>query len=165
MAWGLTELAAFLTDLGVEVVPPASDADQLLVALSGDEPQAPHPATLQLVASRGQDEQLLLIDVTYPFTAPVLDDARLAGALLAPYFVLGRTEVDDDGSVHHRYALVVDAAADLPRGVLTHVVSLLNYEQLHYGDYLEAVCVRQARLDTFAELVARGEANPTGGLS
>jgi hypothetical protein len=163
MSWGLTELAAFLTDLGVEVV--TSEADQLVAALSGAAPEEPHPATFEMVRSRGQDEQMLLIDVTYPFTAPKPDDARLAGALLAPYFVLGRTEVDDDGSVHHRYATVVDAAADLPVGVLTNIVSVLNYEQLHYGDYLEAVCVEGARLDTFAELVRRGEANATGSLS
>ncbi|WP_244930917.1 hypothetical protein [Nocardioides sp. W7] len=156
MSWGLPDLAAFLTGLGVHVVD-SGEEDELLAGFSGDTPDLPRPTLLRLVSARGQDERMLLVDVTYPFTAPVVDDARLAGALLSPHLVLGHTEVDDDGSVHHRYAMVLDTAGELPAAVLTQVVAVLDYEQVHFGDYLEAVCVGGARLDLFAELIVRGE--------
>jgi hypothetical protein len=161
VAWGIPELTVFLTDdLGLPLLDDGADPgedDRVEVGLSGGEPDEAHRTAVRLAGSVAE-ARLLQVDVTYPFTAPDVDAARLAGAVLHPHLVLGHTEVDDDGSVHHRYAMPVDTTSALPTGLLTQALSVLSYEQVHFGDYLEALCRGDVAVGLFAELVARGEA-------
>ncbi|GAA5155539.1 hypothetical protein GCM10023340_41100 [Nocardioides marinquilinus] len=162
MAWGIPDLTAFLTDdLGLTLLGTDDEAEQLEVGLSGGEADEVHPTTLRLAGSVAE-ARVLWVDVRYPFTAPDLDAARIAGARLHPYLALGHTEVDDDGSLHHRYAMPVDTTSPLPAGLLAQALSVLSYEQVHFGDYLEALCRGDVEVDLFAELVARGEAAELG---
>lgn len=158
MGWGPPEVAELLGGLGLAPLP-GSDVDEgeLLVDL-GAEPDEQLVTAVRLV---GSDSALRLVQVesTYPFRAERPDEVRLAGALLAPHHVLGRTVVGDDGSVGHRYALPVATDEPFPAALLTQVVSVLAYEAIHFGDYLEALCCGDVALAQFTELVERGEAS------
>lgn len=155
MTWGIDAVAGVLRELELDVTDVGPDS--LRVRVDGGE-QEVRTARLQLVASPSQPAQLLRFEVTYPFRAPDVDDARLAGAMLMPHLVLGHTEVEDDGSLHHRYAMVVDITGDVPAGPLHHALAALDYEQVHFGDYLEVLCEEKPPVRLFAKLVEQGEA-------
>jgi hypothetical protein len=109
----------------------------------------------------GSGIRLLTFSTSYPFDAPedIDDDIRVAAAEVTQYLVLGHFEVDDDLTLHLRYSTLTDAAAPLSDEVLVQLVSLLDYQQLHFGDYLEAICAGKVTLEAFADLVAQGEAS------
>ena len=154
--WDAAALAGSLAGMGLPVT--ATGAKEVDFSLSGDSPDDPRPTTARVVGS-GSATTLVHLDLTYPFTAPDLAAARLGGAVLAPHLLLGRTEVDDDGSVHHRYAFVVDEEAGPTALVLAQVVSVLDFEQLHFGDYLEVLCGGRCEIEDFARFVEAGEAS------
>ena len=112
-------------------------------------------------AGTASEMRMLTFSTSYPFSAPLdaLGDARLAAAEVTQYLVLGHVEVDDDGSPHVRYSMLVEASSVPSDALLTQLVSLLDYEQLHFGDYLQALFTGDATIEVFAELVARGEAS------
>lgn len=117
--------------------------------------------SLHVADHPGSGIRLLTFSTSYPFDAPDEsdDDIRVAAAEVTQYLVLGHFEVDDDLSVHLRYSTLVDAAAPPSDEVLVQLVSLLDYQQLHFGDYLEAICAGKVTLEAFAEVVAQGEAS------
>lgn len=163
----MTDLATIgdaLRRLGYDVTPAAAD-DELELQLSGDEPGQTRATAVRLAEpSRRPDtspSHLLMLSTSYPFGASkaALSDVRLAAAECTQYLVLGHFEVDDDGSVHLRYSALFEDSAPVSDGVLAQIVGLLDYQQQHFGDYLERICSGAITIDLFAELVAAGEAS------
>jgi hypothetical protein len=159
----LGDIAAALTRLGYDVSPAAAD-DELELQLSGDEPDQTRATAVRLAEPSRPDSSpshLLLLSTSYPFaaTAAQLADLRLAAAECTQYLVLGHFEVDDDGSLHLRYSALFEDSAPVSDSVLRQIVGLLDYQQQHFGDYLERICSRDVTIDVFAELVAAGEAS------
>lgn len=147
---------------------PVTGEHELTVDLADDRQleqghQSARQMAVRSVAVAGHEVgvRLLTFSTSYEFDADVdhLDDARLAAAELTQYLVLGHFEVDDDGSPHLRYSTLIEASAPPSDDVLVQLVSLLDYQQLHFGDYLETVCSGAVTIDAFADLVARGEAS------
>jgi hypothetical protein len=104
---------------------------------------------------------MLTISTSYEFGAGDgnADDLRLAAAEATQYLVLGHYEVDDDGSLHLRYSMLLDSAAPLPVEAVGQTIAIIDHQQLRFGDYLELICNGQQTLAGFAELVAVGEAS------
>ena len=141
---------------------PATDVgdDELQVMFAGDGGEPDRPTAVRWV-ELSDGPHLLMFSTSYPFEAPAdsIGDIVRAAHETTQYLVLGHFEVDDDGSVHLRYSTVVDADAPPSPVLLANVVGLLDHQQQHFGDYLEAICTGKVTLDLYAELVAEGEAS------
>lgn len=156
----LTALGAALDALGypAEVV----GGDELRIELpSGDEHEPARPTAVRLVELDEDGTRMLTFSVEYPFLVPddLQGDVVRAAHETTQYLVLGHFEVDDDGTVYLRYSTVVDAEAPPSPRVLATVVGLLDHQQQHFGDYLELICAGEVDIDSYPELVARGEAS------
>lgn len=154
----LTALAAALGALGY----PATDVDddELQILFAGDGAEPDRPTAVRWV-DLSEGPHLLMFSTSYPFDAPAdsIADIVRAAHETTQYLVLGHFEVDDDGSVHLRYSTVVDADDPPTPVVLANVVGLLDHQQQHFGDYLEAICTGKVTIDLYADLVAEGEAS------
>ncbi len=155
----LSDVAAVISALGYAVETVGDD--ELEVGLSGDTPDQPRPTAVRLAGAPDGEARMLMISTSYEFGAAAgkVDDLRLAAAEATQYLVLGHFEVDEDGSLHLRYSWLVDNAAPLPTEVTSQVVSLVDHQQQRFGDYLELVATGQQDVETFADLVAIGEAS------
>jgi hypothetical protein len=160
----LGDIAAALGRLGYDAAPAVHADDELELQLSGDEPGQTRATAVRLTAPSRPAAvplHLLMLSTSYPFgaTKENLSDVRLAAAECTQYLVLGHFEVDDDGSLHLRYSTLVDDAAPPADAVLEQIVGLLDFQQQHFGDYLERICSGAITIDLFPDLVANGEAS------
>lgn len=155
---GLDGLRTALEALGYQPAPYGEDG--LEIQVSGDEPPATRPMRLRLATLQEDAESaasLLTFSLTYEFGAPEdgIDAIRLAGSVIDRYLLLGHVVVSDEGEVGLRYSMLLDR--DLSSEVLVQLMGVLDYQQLHYGDYLEAICTDEVDLDFFPAFVARAE--------
>ena len=160
----LGDIAAALGRLGYDVTPAAHADDELELQLSGDEPGQTRATAVRLTAPArpaATPVHLLMFSTSYRFgaTNENLSDIRLAAAECTQYLVLGHFEVDDDGSLHLRYSTLVEDAVPPSDAVLSQIVGLLDFQQQHFGDYLERISSGSVTIDLFAALVATGEAS------
>ena len=149
----LADVGAALERCGFTVT---TGADELSIPLSGDsgDSRAAHLKLLEVSPAAS----LLTFSTSYPFasSADGLDAARLGAHECTQWVPLGSFQVDDDGSLHFRYALVGGDA--LPSDeVLTGLVGLIDYQQLQFGDYLAQLVAGEVTIEAFADLVAAGE--------
>lgn len=103
---------------------------------------------------------LLTFSAAYDLDVPahLSDDVRTATAILTRFLVVGHFELDDDDpALHLRYSMLVERRPS--EALMLQLVSLLDYQHLHFGDYLEAVCSGAAPIAIFEDLVQRGEAS------
>jgi hypothetical protein len=159
----LGDISEALSRLGYEVSPGAAD-DELELLLSGDEPGQTRATAVRLPQPSRSDSapaHLLMFSTSYPFGAnrQNLSDVRLAAAECTQYLILGHFEVDDDGSLHLRYSTLFVDTAPPSDDELHQVVGLLDFQQQHFGDYLERICSGAITIDLFADLVSNGEAS------
>jgi hypothetical protein len=149
----LDDVAGALTRAGFSVT---RGSEELSIPLSGDDGDS-RAAYLKLV--RLADEaSLLTFSTSYPFGAEDsnLDDARLGAHECTQWVPLGSFQVDDDGSLHFRYSLVIGDA--LPSDdLLVGLVGLIDFQQLQFGDYLAQLLAGEIGIDRFPDLVAAGE--------
>jgi hypothetical protein len=155
---GLAALSRALEALGYQPAPYGEDG--LEIQVSGDEPPATRPMRLRLATLQegaASAASLLTFSLTYEFGAPEggIDAIRLAGSVIDRYLLLGHVVVSDQGEVGLRYAMLLDR--ELSPEVLVQLMGVLDYQQLHYGDYLEAICTDEVDLDIFPAFVARAE--------
>jgi hypothetical protein len=160
---GLGDISDALRRVGYAVTPAVAD-DELELQLSGDEPGQTRATAVRLAQPSRPDSapsHLLMFSTSYPFgaTEQNLSDVRLAAAECTQYLILGHFEVDDDGSLHLRYSTLFEDAAPPSDAVLEQVVGLLDFQQQHFGDYLERICSGAITIDLFADLVSNGEAS------
>ena len=155
----LSDVAELVRALGYGVATVGDD--ELEVQLSGDAPDQHRATAVRLAGVPDGEARMLTISTSYEFGAGNgnADDLRLAAAEATQYLVLGHYEVDDDGSLHLRYSMLLDSAAPLPVEAVGQTIAIIDHQQLRFGDYLELVCNGQQTLAGFAELVAVGEAS------
>jgi hypothetical protein len=149
----LAEVADALERSGLSVT---RDSEELSVPLSGDgdETRTAHLKLLEVA----DEASLLTFSTSYPFGAEDsnLDDARLGAHECTQWVPLGSFQVDDDGSLHFRYSLVLGDALPADQ-VLLGLFGLIDYQQLHFGDYLAQLLDGEISAEQFPELVAAGE--------
>ena len=139
--------------------------DQILVQLSTDDPSEKRLALLRLKdldpMPGAPALRAFTVLTSYPFAARPSDvnDVRAAAAICTNELAVGHFEVDDDGDVHLAYeALVGPTDAGLLETCVP-LLQLIDYQQLHFGDYLEQICSGEINLELFARFVAAGEAS------
>lgn len=155
----LSDVAEVVQALGYDVATVGDD--ELEVQLSGDTPDARRATAVRLAGAPDSEARMLRISTSYEFgvgAAPDRADAlRLAAAETTQYLALGHYEVDDDGSLHLRYSMLLDSQAPLPVEAVGQTFAIIDHQQQHFGDYLELVCTGEQGISGFAELVAVGE--------
>ncbi len=115
--------------------------------------------SLTLNGDDGPASRLMTFDLAYPLDVPELLRADVLQALpqLAGQLVLGHFELDDDASLHMRYSMLIDSIAPLSDEILLQIFSLLDYQQLHFGDYLEEMCAGRLTADVLPDVMAEAE--------
>lgn len=157
-------LGAIAAALAAADMPVERDGDHLRLTLQGDLPPATRTADLTVrLLDEERDLSVLLFSTNYEFgaTPDTIEDVRRAAHEITQYLLVGHIEVDDDCSVHLRHSQLL-GSEPLAEGVLVELVGLLDFEQLHFGDYLQELCEGEIGIEGFAALVRDGEASDQG---
>lgn len=152
-------LRAIADALGRRAVPVERVEDQLLLTLQGELPPATRTADLTVQPlDPERDLSVLLLSTNYEFAAPddAIEDVRRAAHECTQYLLVGHVEVDDDRSVHLRHSQLL-GADPLEDDVIADLIGLIDFEQLHFGDYLQELCEGEVGIEEFAALVRSGE--------
>jgi hypothetical protein len=101
---------------------------------------------------------MLTFSTNYPYSAQPdgLDEARLGAHEASQWVPLGSFQVDEDGSLHFRYTLIIGATLPEP-DVLLGLIGLVDYQQLQFGDYLAQLLAGKIDAAHFAEFVSIAE--------
>jgi hypothetical protein len=115
--------------------------------------------SLTLAGDDGPASRLMTFDLAYPLAVPEDSRSDVLQALpqLTSQLVIGHFELDDDLSLHMRYSMLIDSVSPLSDEILLQIFSLLDYQQLHYGDYLEEMCAGRLTADVLPDVIAAAE--------
>ena len=115
--------------------------------------------SLTLSGDDGPASRLMTFDLAYPLVVPasLRSDVLQALPQLASELVVGHFELDADATLHMRYSMLIDSVAPLSDEILLQLFSLIDYQQLHFGDYLEEMCSGRLSADVLADVMAEAE--------
>lgn len=115
--------------------------------------------SLTLSGDEGPASRLMTFDLAYPLLVPASLHSDVLQALpqLTSELVIGHFELDTDATLHLRYSMLVDSIAPLSDEILLQIFSLLDYQQLHFGDYLEEMCSGRLTADVLPDVMAEAE--------
>lgn len=151
----LQDLIDHATALGFPIE--TSLDDRFVSTVSGDVDAPRRPVEVIWQVSPETQAAFLSFSVTLPWVASDLTTALAAASIVNRELVFGTFQVAEDGRIGYRHGQVFDAEGTVTLSQFSALIQLVDYQQLHFGDYLEGPCAGRVSVEQLPRLIQLGE--------